>query len=261
MRLFGAIAVGLALGVAVMLGILRPWVEKSAKPYVYPVLGESGDFKRVPFEDAEDLIREGRLDEARQSITSDLESNPGSAIGYALLAYADTRDGQPESAQRWLAKAAALDPQLFERALFQGHLDMLNRNHRAAIRSYQEALKRQPGNARALAASAAARFELREFAGAVEDSNSALGSDPRGGEAYFTRAAAYEALGRYDEAVRDWTAYLAFFPKDAQAWSNRGNSHGRMGRKAAAVADWTQAIKLDPELRGQLEPLISKAKQ
>jgi tetratricopeptide (TPR) repeat protein len=261
MRSFKAVAVGLVLGVAVMLGVLRPWIQKSAKPHDYPALEEWGDSELVPFANAEDLIREGRLDEARRSIKSDLESNPGSALGFALLAYADIRDGRPESAQGWLAKAAAIDPQLFERALFQGHLDMVTRNHRAAIRSYEEALKRQPGHARALAASAAARFELREFAGAVADSSAALGSDPRGGEAYFTRAAAYGALGRHDEAVRDWTAYLAFFPKDAQAWSNRGNSHGRMGRKAAAVADWTQAIKLDPELRGQLGPLIDEAKQ
>ena len=235
---------GAALGVAVMLGILQPWKKSPARSTTPPVPAVSTD----PIAEARGPIEEGRLDLARV-----LLKGHDTALAHALLALADIRGGELGRAQEELAKASALDPGLFEIALHQGHLEMLLGRHAAARRSYSEALERKPGDPKALAGRAAARFELKEAAGAVEDATAAIAAEP---DALFTRASAYGALGRLQDALRDWTAYLARRPKDAHAWSNRGNANDRLGQKAAAIADWKQAMTLDPSLQSELEPLI-----
>lgn len=219
------IAGGFAIGVAAMLAILQPW-KKAPRP-VSPASG----------------------------------SAPSPAKDQALLALAALKAGKFQEAQDLLAKAASLDPDLFEVPLFQGHLEMLKGDHAAARRSYTEALKRRPGHAGARASRAAARFELKEYGGAVEDATASLEADPSVADALFTRAAAYGALNRWEEAVRDWTSYLALRPGEADAWVNRGNAHDRMGNKAAAATDWKQALKLAPNLELQLRPLILDAER
>src|SRR5262245_37390139 len=152
-----AVAGGLFVGVAIMLAILQPW-----KP---------GPKREPPA--------------------------PASARDQAQLALAALKAGQIQEAQDLLAKAASLDPDLFEIPLFQGHLEMIKGDHAAARRSYTEALKRRPGHAGARAGRAAARFELKEYGGAVEDATASIESAPSESDAYFTRAAAYGALNRW----------------------------------------------------------------
>jgi tetratricopeptide (TPR) repeat protein len=247
-----AVIVGAALGVGIMLGILQPW-RQAPKPVPAPpppvTRPEPG---RI--ESALALIENDKIAEAREVLEDELKADVRSAQAYALLALADLRSANLLSAQARLAQAAALDPENFEVALVQGHVDMVRREFRAAARSYSEALHRRPKDGRALGGRAAARFELKEYAGAVEDADAALAE--KFTDARFTRAAAYGALGRHEDAVRDWTAYLAEHPKDADAWMNRGNAHERLGKRSAAVADWREAVKLDPRLAETLEPLM-----
>src|SRR5262245_39585798 len=198
MRRMLAIGGGLAIGVAVMLGMLQPWKRSAQVRTPTPtVVSPSGD----RLLEARGHIDEGRVDVARVILKAELDAGRPSALAFALLALADIRSGDLKSAQEGLAKAASLDPDLFEIALFQGHLEMVSGEHAAARRSYSEALKRKPGDAKALAGRAAARFELKESAGAVEDANSALAATPPEPDALFTRAAAYGAPGQPPEAV------------------------------------------------------------
>jgi tetratricopeptide (TPR) repeat protein len=231
MKRLWIIAGGFAIGVAAMLGILKPW-------------------KRTRLRDA-----------PPPPITAPAPPPPAErtpAQEHALQALTALKAGNLPVAQANLSKAASLDPDLFEIPLYQGHIEMLAGDHRAARRSYNEALKRRPGDAKALAGRAAAGFELKEYAGAIEDATAAIATEP---DALFTRAAAYGALDRNQESVRDWTAYLALKPKDAHAWMNRGNAHERSGRMSAAVADWRQAVLLDPNLGNRLNPLILEAEK
>ncbi|HEU4338493.1 MAG TPA: tetratricopeptide repeat protein [Planctomycetota bacterium] len=244
-----AIVAGLALGVGIMLGVLQPW-KKTPKPAVPSPAPPS---KSNNLDLVQQMIDEGRFQDAHEAIQSEFKAAWPDARAWALAGLIALRTGDVKVAQEDLAHASKIDPDLFEIPLFQGHLEMLLGDRSAARRSYTEALKRRPGDAKALAGRAAARFELGEHAGAVEDATAAIAKEP---DALFTRAAAYGALKRSEDAVRDWTAYLAKRPKDSHAWMNRGNEHGRMGNKAAAVADWNQAVLLDPRLKEQLEPLI-----
>ena len=253
MKRLTIIAGAFLLGVAVMLGVLQPW-NRTPKPAI-PLLAPPS--KPNHLELVERMIDEGRFDDAHAEIQSEFQTAWPDARAWALAGLIAIRTADVKRAQEHLAQAAKVDPDLFEIPLFQGHLEMLLADRSAARRSYTEALKRRPGDAKALAGRAAARFELGEHAGAVEDATSAIAKEP---DALFTRAAAYGALKRSEDAIRDWTAYLAKRPNDSHAWMNRGNEHGRMGNKAAAVADWNQAINLNPKLKEQLEPLIEASR-
>ena len=255
MKRMVAVVGGLAIGVTIMLGILQPWNgrPRSGTPAPPPPAPAAAPDR---LDEALKLIEEGRIDAAREALKPEFQAAWPAPRAFAVAALADLKSGNVKAAQEGLAKAASLDPDLFEVALFQGHLDMLLDDHSAARRSYTAALERRPGDAKSLAGRAAARFELKEYAGAVEDASAAIAVEP---DALFTRAAAYGSLERNEEAVRDWTAYLARRPKDAHAWRNRGNAHERMGNKAAAATDWREAVKLDASLGDQLNPLITEA--
>ena len=222
MNRFGAVIAGGAVGVAAMLAFLQPWKEKPRREA--PAPPSQGD----------------------------------PALEAAELAWSKLEAAELDEAQRLIAKAASLNPQLFEVPLYQGYLDMSRGQYAAARRSFTEALERKPDEPRALTGRATARFELKEFAGAVEDATKAIQDNS---EALFIRASAYAGLERQEESIRDWTTYVKRYPMDSGAWMNRGNAHARLGRKEAAVADWEQAVALDAGLRDQLAPLISKAKQ
>jgi tetratricopeptide (TPR) repeat protein len=223
MRAVLVVVGGLAVGVAAMLGILQPW-------------------KRTP--QAASAPEPAEVDRREEALR--------------LIRLAEEALGRREliTAQQRLAEAEALAPDLFEIPLLQGHLEMAFNDWSAARRWYTEALKRRPGDPGALAGRAAARYELKESAGAIEDATGAIAAEP---DALFTRAAAYSALGQFQESIQDWTAYLARRPKDAEAWRNRGNAHKRLGKQAAAATDWKEAVKLDPGMSGELTPLINTA--
>lgn len=230
MKRLSIIVGAFVVGVAAMLGVLQPW--KKAPKHSMRIHEEPLSFKP-----------------------------PTAAQQYAQQAKEKISAGELKEAQELLAKAAALDPNLRLVPLYQGDLEMVRGDYGAARRSYTEALKQWPEDPQALSGRAAARFELNEPAGAVEDATAALKAKPTDIDALFTRAAAYGALKRWEECVRDWTAYLAARPKDAHAWTNRGNAHDRMGNKAGAAADWRQAVWLDPSLSAQLDPLIKEAER
>jgi len=226
-----AVVGGLAVGVATMLGILQPWKRTPRREA--PAPAATSPFKTL----------ENRLE----------------ALSYATEARAKISNGDLEEAQELLAKAAALDPQSLLVLLYQAQLDMANCEYEAARRSFTLVLKRQSWNSEALAGRATALYELKEYAGAVEDATQAMISHRENREPLFTRAAAHEKLGHWEECMLDWTNYIAAFPEYPPAWLNRGNAHYRRGNRAAAVADWKQAVKLDPSLSDQLNPLITEA--
>src|SRR5688572_9265683 len=229
MRQILAVAGGLALGVLIMLAVTDP--RKKARSVERAGSSEPSFAirSRWQFSEVETHLTRGELDLARTKLKLIMDTDPRSPRAYAYLAYVDIRAGELHAAQGHLARAAALDPDLDELPGFQGHLQMAKKNYGAAARSYTEALKRRP-NYWYNACRAAARFELTEYAGAVEDATIALASTEFCDDARFTRASAYAALGQWKESLQDWTVYVAHHSWDARAWRNRGNVHYRMGQ-------------------------------
>jgi lipoprotein NlpI len=115
----------------------------------------------------------------------------------------------------------------------------------AAIADYDEALKLDPKNARALANRGTAHGEKGDADAAMADFDAAIKTDPRLGSAYFNRANALAAKGETDKAISDYTASIKYDRRNVNAYIARGALHLAGGAPVKARADMALAARLD----------------
>ena len=68
-----------------------------------------------------------------------------------------------------------------------------------------------------------ARYQLRDYEGAIADCNRAIAINPRLPMAYNNRGIVRYAMKDYDRALVDLDRAIAINPRDAEAYNNRGN--------------------------------------
>ncbi|MEJ0077415.1 MAG: tetratricopeptide repeat protein [Alphaproteobacteria bacterium] len=115
----------------------------------------------------------------------------------------------------------------------------------AAIADYDEALKLEPKNARALANRGTAHSEKGDADAAIADFDEAIKRDPRLASAYFNRANAYAAKGETDRAITDYTAAIRYDRRNVNAYIARGALYLAGGAAPKARADMALAARLD----------------
>jgi lipoprotein NlpI len=115
----------------------------------------------------------------------------------------------------------------------------------AAIADYDEAIKLDPKNARALANRGTAHSEKGDAEAALTDFDAALKLDPRLGSAYFNRANALAAKGETDRAIADYTASIKYDRRNVNAYIARGALQLAVGATPKARADLTLAARMD----------------
>lgn len=91
----------------------------------------------------------------------------------------------------------------------------------------------------------AARYELGDHAGVIEDCSTAIGIDPELAVAYMFRGLAREARDP-QAALPDFSTVIRLEPQDAIAHYNRGNVRRRLRDFAGAIEDYGIALRLDP---------------
>ena len=115
----------------------------------------------------------------------------------------------------------------------------------AAISDYDEALKLEPKNARALSNRGTAHSEKGDAEAAMADFDEAIKRDPRFASAYFNRANAYAAKGETDKAIGDYTAAIKYDRRNVNAYIARGALYLAGGASPKARADMALAARLD----------------
>jgi len=127
----------------------------------------------------------------------------------------------------------------------RGNANAAKGDSAAAIVDYDEALKLDPKNARALANRGTARSEKGDSDGAIADFDAALKTDPRLASAYFNRANALAAKGEADRAIADYTATIKYDRRNVNAYIARGALSLAGGAAAKARADMALAARLE----------------
>ena len=106
--------------------------------------GQQAAKKPSPFADAEELIRQGKLDEAKDRIQEELKLHPSSAQGYALLGIIYTEDKNYADAQSAYQQSLKLDASSTKVLNNLGNLYVAQGNIDLAEKQFREALRLKP---------------------------------------------------------------------------------------------------------------------
>ena len=89
-----------------------------------------------------------------------------------------------------------------------------------------------------------AKYNLRDYSGAILDYNKAIEINPYYTEAYYKRGNAKRDIGDNHGAIQDYNKAIEINPNDADAYLNRGYAKDKLDDKNGACLDWSMAAKL-----------------
>lgn len=117
-----------------------------------------------------------------------------------------------------------------------------------ALRLFQDATRRTPGNAAVQAALGGLLRRLGRLGEAIAPLREAARLDPYRAEVHRALAGVYFDLGRSQEAVTAFRQALALAPEHAETHNDLGNALRQLERTEEAAASYRQALRLDPKL-------------
>ncbi len=91
-----------------------------------------------------------------------------------------------------------------------------------------------------------AKYQLKDYQGAIDDYTEAIRIDPNNAYAYNNRGNAKSELKDYQGAIADYNQAINLNRNYAYAYNNRGNVKRKLKDYQGAIADYTQAIRIDP---------------
>ncbi|MBI3726332.1 protein kinase [bacterium] len=121
------------------------------------------------------------------------------------------------------------------------------RDFAGAIEDGSRAIQLEPGNAAAWASRGAARLARKELDGAISDLSRAIDLDAKAARAWSDRSAARIAKKDLEGAIVDASRAIGLSPKLAAAWANRGTARFLERNVESAVPDFNRAVQLDPK--------------
>jgi len=116
-----------------------------------------------------------------------------------------------------------------------------------AIVEYDEAIRLNPKDAKALTNRGVVYDILGQPERALEDLNEAIRLDPQDALAYHNRGVTYTNLGKHEQAIKDYDEAIRLNSQYALAIYNRGNTYASLGQLERAIEDFDEAINLKPE--------------
>lgn len=159
-----------------------------------------------------ELVRQGRVEEAIERFRQALAIKPGFAEAHAGWGTALARAGRPAE----------------------------------AIERYRLAVESWPGYARAHGNWGAALAQLGRLDEAIEHYRRALELDPSLADAAVNWGNALVRTGRFDEAIDRYRRALEFHPGLASAHANWGTALALQGKMPEAIEQYRRALALDP---------------
>ena len=92
-----------------------------------------------------------------------------------------------------------------------------------------------------------AKYELKDYKGAIKDYTKAIKIDPDYAYAYVGRGDAKYKLKDYKGAIKDYSQAIKIDPEYDYTYSRRGLAKSKLKDHKGAIKDYSQAIKIDPE--------------
>ncbi len=129
----------------------------------------------------------------------------------------------------------------------QGSDALLKGDWNGALAKLNEALQRDPNNARAHFLRSCAKMELGMIDPAIADVTRAIELGPPKATAYSNRGALYYLKGEMARAIADYDQAIRLAPRDAMGYNNRGSAYLKLHDSLRAIDDLSEAIRLEPK--------------
>ena len=94
--------------------------------------------------------------------------------------------------------------------------------------------------------SAASKFKLKDFNGAINDYTCVLELNPSSAETYISRGIAKDSLEFYNGAITDYTSAIEIEPTKSIYYFYRGKAKYKRRLYSLAILDYNKAIEIDP---------------
>ncbi len=211
---------------------------------------------------AELLLEQSRPADAEREVGHALAQDPRDPFALALLARARVEQNRPADALEPAQAAVAAAPDLgYVHHILAHVLHQLDR-HKPALAAVDQALLLDPADDGFHAQRASIRLSLRDWAGALADSEAALRLNAANTFAQNLRATALRQLGRAIEAAAVGARTLEQAPEDAYSHSTQGWTLLQGGEIVRAQEHFREALRLRPDFEparhGMLEALKAR---
>jgi tetratricopeptide (TPR) repeat protein len=173
------------------------------------------------------------VEDARRALAAD----PNDKTAYALMKLSEGRSvAAPKFENGSLAQSVERE--------YHGMVQQLNQ-----VETLRRTPAERPAGAavRRLVDNAGSKLAVKDYHGALAETDKALELEPDNGDALFYRAAAENLLGRYGDAERDASRGLSIAPSAAPLRDARSWAYIRMGRFSDAIADANHSLEIDPK--------------
>jgi tetratricopeptide (TPR) repeat protein len=189
---------------------------------------------------------ERRFEQALPHFERTLALDPGYGEAYANLAACYRQLGRPEAALGPLREATERRPALVEPWRELGLALYALERYPEAVRAFDAALERAPGDVAALVGKGNAHLLQGDLAQACAPYAAALDLRPDDVDTGMNLAQALEQLGRTDESARRYEAVLQLRPDLIHAHLRLAAIHARNGRSERAAEHWRSVLALEP---------------
>ena len=143
---------------------------------------------------------------------------------------------------------ATTPPADVAKLLAEGARSSLAGDYGNAERSFAEALKAAPNDARIFAARGVSRSMQGNLNQGITDLTQAIKLDANNADLYYHRAVALENSGDTDKAIEDYGEAIRLRNDYVAAYLNRGQLLAKQGKSEQAVADLWTVIRIAPDI-------------
>jgi tetratricopeptide (TPR) repeat protein len=169
----------------------------------------------------------------------------GSSEAFLNKAKEQLQKGNPKDAVGYLNQAIDKDPENAKAFNMRGAANFELKDYANALLDYEKAIKLDPKDYKPYFNRASVKMEKADWEGALEDCKKASEIQPDTAEIYVKSGMIHAALLKVPEAINDFDKALKLNPKESNALYNRGNIYFQTKDYENAEKDFLTAVKVD----------------